>query len=94
MTQQPSKYATAYRLKRTPHQAWNEDTATEYGEVIRITPKYIWVDRSKQAGQTWIDKYKRIGVGFFRTMDGHKIGFRMVFKPDPLVEFISNGKQK
>ena len=91
MTQQPSKYATAYRIKTIPRQPWTEETATEYGEVIKVTPKYIWVDRSKQAGQTWIDKYKRIGVGFFRTMDQHKIGFQLKFQPNPLVKFLSNG---
>ena len=86
--EQPTKYATAYRVVK-PWLITMPDMGAlkPYGKVVKITPKHIWL-----LNEDWITKYKKADYPYgYKTVDEHKRTLSLVFQPNPLEEFLSNG---
>jgi hypothetical protein len=87
MTNTPTMMATVYDK--------NVYTTNRFGKVVKITPKYIWIDRGWSAYQD-IEKYKKVESfkdrSYWRSTQ-YKRADRMwfEFEQNHLEEFLSNG---
>jgi hypothetical protein len=86
VSEKPTPMATAYVAR-------GYDGIAILGEVIKTTAKSIWIDTTKTQCFIW-----KGTIRYNRCKNGQWSGYGekhwLYFEPDPLVEFISNGKQK
>jgi len=87
MTNQPTMMATVYDK--------NVYTSNRIGTVVKITPKYIWIDRG-WTGHPIIEKYKQVetfmDATYWRSTEYRRADRNWFeFEPNPLEEFLSHG---